>query len=102
LKNFNELTQEGLMARSDLLVALVKAGTAGDKRGVLSATEAIIAEERAKQHTILAERLTKVIQANGKGSSPIIPVTEHAARGRDFIAEIVPRRRLEDLYLTRP
>lgn len=87
------------MARSDLLVALVKAGTAGDKRGVLSAAEAIIAEERAKQHTILADRLSKVIQINGNGSHPIMPVTEHVARGRDFIAEIVPRRRIEDLVL---
>jgi hypothetical protein len=50
------------MARSDLLVALVKAGSAGDKRAVRNAAEAIIAEEHAKQHKVLAERLTKAIQ----------------------------------------
>ncbi len=87
------------MARSDLLVALVKAGTAGDKRGVVSAAEAIIAEERAKQHIILAERLSQAIQANGNGTYSNLPLTERAARGRDFIAEVVPRRRLEDLVL---
>jgi len=38
------------MARSDLLIALVKAGATGDKKGLRNATEAIIAEERAKQH----------------------------------------------------
>ena len=55
------------MARSDLLIALVKAGSAGDKRGVRAAAEAIIAEEHAKQHKVLAERLRKAIQMNGNG-----------------------------------
>jgi hypothetical protein len=32
------------MARSDLLIALVKAGSAGDKTALRSAAEAIIAE----------------------------------------------------------
>jgi SpoVK/Ycf46/Vps4 family AAA+-type ATPase len=87
------------MARSDLLVALVKAGTAGDKRAVRNTTEAIIAEEHAKQHKVLAERLTKAIQTNGQGTPAIMPVSDPAGRGRDFIAEIIPRRRLEDLIL---
>ena len=52
------------MARSDLLVALVKAGSAGDKRAVRNAAEAIIAEEHAKQHKVLAERLTCVFRSN--------------------------------------
>ena len=40
------------MARSDLLVSLVKAGTSGDTRGFRSTAEAIIAEERAKRHDV--------------------------------------------------
>ena len=87
------------MARSDLLVALVKAGSSGDKRGVRAATEAIIAEERQKQHTILADRLLKVIQMNGNGAQTVATMTEGVSRGRDFIVEITPRRRLEDLVL---
>jgi SpoVK/Ycf46/Vps4 family AAA+-type ATPase len=87
------------MARSDLLVALVKAGSAGDKRAVRNAAEAIIAEEHAKQHKVLAERLTKAIQMNGHGAAPITPASDPTGRGRDFIAEIIPRRRLEDLIL---
>ena len=55
------------MARSDLIVSLVKAGTVGDKRSFRSATEAIIAEERAKHHNVLADRLTSLIQSNGSG-----------------------------------
>jgi SpoVK/Ycf46/Vps4 family AAA+-type ATPase len=87
------------MARSDLLVALVKAGSSGDKRGVRSATEAIIAEERAKQHNILANRLSQATQVNGSIISALTP-PEQTGRGREFIAEITPRRRLEDLVLS--
>lgn len=86
------------MARSDLLVSLVKAGTAGDKRGFQTAAEALIAEERAKRHDVLAERLAKAIQPNGSGIySPTASEALH--RGKDFIAEVIPRRRLEDLIL---
>ena len=45
-----------VMARSDLLVSLVKAGSSGDATGARSVAEAIIAEERAKRHNVLAER----------------------------------------------
>ncbi|MDR3567884.1 MAG: ATP-binding protein [Syntrophobacteraceae bacterium] len=89
------------MARSDLLIALVKAGSAGDKRGVRAAAEAIIAEEHAKQHKVLAERLTKAIQTNGQGTThAAIPASDQSGRARDFIAEIMPCRRLEDLVLS--
>lgn len=90
------------MARSDLLVSLVKAGTVGDKRLFRTAAEAIIAEERAKHHDVLADRLTRLIQANGGGatSTTQLGVTaEGSGRGKDFISEIVPRRKLEDLVL---
>jgi hypothetical protein len=94
-----EMAREGPVARSDLLVALVKAGSSGDKRGVRSAAEAIIAEERAKQHNILANRLSQATEVNG-GSQPVAAIAEQSGRGRDFIAEITPRRRLEDLILS--
>jgi SpoVK/Ycf46/Vps4 family AAA+-type ATPase len=90
------------MARSDLLVSLVRAGTTGDRRGFRSAAEAIIAEERAKRHNVLADQLASLIQSNGSGPSAVAmsaPVSDHAARTRDFIAEVVPRRRLDDLIL---
>jgi SpoVK/Ycf46/Vps4 family AAA+-type ATPase len=87
------------MARSDLLVSLVKAGTTGDKRGFQTAAEALIAEERAKRHDILAERLTRAIQPNGNGIYSLPMATDTAHRGKDFIAEVIPRRRLEDIIL---
>jgi SpoVK/Ycf46/Vps4 family AAA+-type ATPase len=87
------------MARSDLVVALVKAGNSGDKRAARIVTEAIIAEETAKQHKILADRLSKAMQSNGSSfhTAPIAP--DSSARSRDFISEIFPKRRLEDLVL---
>jgi SpoVK/Ycf46/Vps4 family AAA+-type ATPase len=96
---------ENNVARSDLLVSLVKAGASGDGRGFRSAAEAIIAEERAKQHGVLADRLTTAIHSNGNGNgSPMrgtlqAITSDHHFRGRDFISEIVPRRRLDDLIL---
>jgi len=91
------------MARSDLLVSLVKAGTNGDNRAFRSAAEAIIAEERAKQHSILADRLTTAMQANGNGNpmrTNLQTITfEQSYRGRDFVSEVVPRKQIDDLIL---
>ncbi|MGH8689318.1 MAG: AAA family ATPase [Burkholderiales bacterium] len=92
------------MARSDLLVSLVRAGSIGDKRSFRSAAEAIIAEERAKHHNVLADILTKTIQTNGSGAGngpTAAPSVQGDAspRGRDFVTEIVPKRRLDDLIL---
>jgi SpoVK/Ycf46/Vps4 family AAA+-type ATPase len=89
------------MARSDLVVALAKAGNAGDKRGARIATEAIIAEERAKQHKVLAEKLRETMRINGNGAGHLGSASPDASsRGRDYIMEITPRRRLEDIILS--
>ena len=52
------------MARADLLVNLVKAGSKGDQSIFQKITENIIAEERDKKHYVLAERLSSVIREN--------------------------------------
>ena len=88
------------MARSDLLVSLVRAGAAGDRREIAAAAEAIIAEERAKQHNILADRLVRALRSNGNGSRAGRAAPESAARVRDYVAETAPRKRLEDLFLS--
>lgn len=87
------------MARSDLLVALMTAASGGDKRAFRVAAEAIIAEERAKQHNVLADRLIKAIQANGTTPLQSTQAAEASVRARDFIVEIIPRRELKDLIL---
>jgi SpoVK/Ycf46/Vps4 family AAA+-type ATPase len=90
------------MARSDLLINLVKSGASGDKLALRKRVEAIVAEERAKQHNVVADRIEKAYRsANGHGGS--VPmnniVSERDSRVRDFIAEVTPRCRLDDLIL---
>ena len=87
------------MVRSDLLISLVKAGSSGDTARARSVTEAIIAEERAKRHNVLAERLSDALQLNGSsagGATFIGPSRQH----RQFLIELTPRKRLADLVLT--
>ena len=90
------------MARSDLLINLVKSSASGDRLTLRKTVEAIVAEERAKQHNVVADRIEKAYHsANGHGGSATMNavVSEHSSRARDFIAEVTPRRRLEDLIL---
>ncbi len=49
------------MARADLLLDLVKYAMSSNRPLIRKVTEAIIAEERTKQHTILAERLEGIL-----------------------------------------
>ena len=92
------------MARSDLLVSLVTAVASGDRRLMRSTVEAIIAEERSKQHNVLADKLTKAMRDMGNGVQHphSLRLAETVHRGRDFIAEVQPQRRLEELVLPEP
>lgn len=59
--------------------------------------EALAAEERARQHNALADRLTRALTANGHAGHSDVP--SPSVSGREFISESVPRRRLEELTL---
>ncbi len=92
------------MARSDLLLSLVKTGLNGDRRGFRVSAEAIVAEERAKKHDVLADRLMKELQnsnANGNGARSLAVPQDSSNRGKDFISEVTPRRRLDELILSK-
>ena len=88
------------MARSDLLLTLVKAGSCGDTKAVRVAAEAIIAEERAKRHNVLADRLAEAMHVNGAPPAGGGFVVAAKVPHREFLIEITPRRRLEDLMLS--
>ena len=88
------------MARSDLLVSLVRASASGDRKEMVSAVEAIVAEERAKQHNILADRLTRALRSRRNGAQLDFLVPEPATRAKDYVLDVVPRKRLDDLFLT--
>lgn len=87
------------MARSDLLVSLVRAGASGNRKKLTATVHAIIAEERAKRHNILAERLTRALH-NGNGKRTGFLDVQPSASARDYVLEITPRIRLEDLFLS--
>src|SRR4051812_46547591 len=83
------------MARSDLLIDLVEAERKGDKQRFRVLVEAIIAEERAKQHHLVADRLSELITT--MGSAELINRDASASRVSDLIHDIVPGRRPDSL-----
>jgi AAA+ superfamily predicted ATPase len=89
------------MPRADLLLNMVKAGICGDLPQFRKTVEAVAADERAKNHGILADRLIAHLKRNGNGndrtatvSSP--PPPSHAS---PLIAQTTPEKRLDDLIL---
>jgi len=85
------------MPRADLLLALVRAGSRSDSVTFRRSLEAIIAEERGKQHHVLADRLAEYL--NGTGKEAVQP-TPSAANGLGrLVLELTPQRRLDDLIL---
>ena len=85
------------MARSDLILDLVRAGTHGDQARFRKTVEAIAAEERAKQHGVLADRLEASVQQSGSGVP--FAALRPPVSGGDVVDEVLPRRRMEELVL---
>lgn len=87
------------MARADLLVSLVKAGTTGDQRTFRSAVEAIAAEERAKRHNQLADALEANLRRSQSSVSSVeVPRAFDGGHG-GLLFEIEPRRPLSSIVL---
>lgn len=85
------------VARSELLVELVRAGTRGDQLTFRRSVEAIVADERAKQHHVLADRLAGYLNGFGKTAS-----SEQGTRissGAELVMEREPQRALKDLQI---
>jgi hypothetical protein len=85
------------MARSDLLLSLVKAGSKGDRPGFRRTLEALVAEERGRQHHVVANQLAAYLEPAqsqpGGITRPISPTPDA------LVDEIEPGRRLADLVL---
>ena len=88
------------MARSDLLLSIVRAGTTGDRAMLRSSVEAIVADERGKSHHILADRLERAL--NAVTVSPPSTNISATQSGKDTILETIPRQRLDELILPLP
>lgn len=88
------------MARADLLINLVRANSQGDANLFRRTLEAMIAEERSKQHHVLADRLSEYLNGNhlfSKGDLRSAPPPDEKLKGLFY--EAIPRRKLEDLTL---
>jgi SpoVK/Ycf46/Vps4 family AAA+-type ATPase len=93
------LEQKGCdeMARADLLYKIVTAGAQGDMKMFHRAVEALIAEERNKQHHVLADRLAEGLRS----SKPLVKDSPAIFNDgiRNFFYESVPNKRLHELIL---
>jgi SpoVK/Ycf46/Vps4 family AAA+-type ATPase len=90
------------MARGDLVLKLVQAGMSGDKSLFERTTRAIISEEKAKDHHILASRIEEKFKNKNKGTSNNKNNTYYLknknAKNKALI-ERIPRFTFEDLIL---
>lgn len=82
------------MARADLLVHLVQAAKHGDDAALRRTVESMIAEEREKQHHLLAERLEDALRTVGT-----VDVAAHRPDSAAGVVVATPRRVLDELVL---
>lgn len=90
------------MARADLLTNLVEFGVSGDKTRFRRVTEVIIAEERAKRHTILADKLENLLRYSERENKTTNNNTISPISGQkidNFLHEIYPQKKLDELIL---
>lgn len=93
------------MASGKILRQIIKAGTIGDAAGFKEASEAIIREERQKQHHLLANDLEKILYGDLRhqgvsnlGLKEKVPTDQE--RGLPLLVLRQPSRTLEDVVLT--
>lgn len=92
------------MARADLLCELIKAGLIKDDVSFRKAAEAICAEERSKQHEILANKISELLNnkqyqnnSNSRNTPQIINSSNLIIN--HLFHEKVPTKRLDQLLL---
>ena len=90
------------VAKADLLISIVRAGASGDRAKLRSSVEAVVADERARSHHSVADRLERALQSVAVTPPPLTTSAGQAVTGRDAILEVTPQRRLEDLILPLP
>lgn len=85
------------MARADLILDLVRASCLGDKDKVRKSVEALAANERAKSHTILADRLLAQLRVSNGHHSNMVSIPKQGEI--PLMAEKIPQHQIEDLIL---
>jgi SpoVK/Ycf46/Vps4 family AAA+-type ATPase len=87
------------MARADILLSIVKSALGNDNLSLRKAVEALAADERSKNHRILADRLAELLAIQSCQASKTTPFIQNGAR--DLVFEITPEKRFSDLVLER-
>ncbi len=91
------------MARADLLLNIIKYALSGNKPMVRKVAEAIAAEERSKNHTILADKLEAELQKNfsdfAQSNNNGINRIQNDSRAENLVTEIHPQKIMDSLIL---
>lgn len=91
------------MARADLLCELIKYGLINDSSNFRKATEALCAEERSKQHTVLAAKIDELLKKTNKAVAKDNMLSPANIRGgiseQNLFLEKIPQKRLDHLIL---
>ncbi len=87
------------MARADLLIQLIQTGLHNDWTRFRKVIESIIAEERSKQHKVLAGNLEDLLHNTSseppRTNGPIVT----NQRVENLVQEVTPQRKIDDLIL---
>jgi len=89
------------VARADLLCDIIKYGLNNDHANFRKAAEAICAEERAKQHGVLANRIEEMLRVSNRmpTKEPPASLLKNGNGEANFFIEKTPTRRLDQLIL---
>jgi AAA+ superfamily predicted ATPase len=85
------------MARSDLLLSLVRAGAKGDQPAFRRTVEALVADERGKQHHAMATQLAACL--TGERGEITGTMRAISSPPGDLLQEVSPERTLSDMIL---
>jgi len=90
------------MARADLICELIKYGLLNDAVNFKKAAEALCAEERAKQHIILANRIQDLLSMEKKHvfeRNSTVNIVKGGINESNLFWEKTPQKKLDDLIL---
>ena len=88
------------MARADLILNLVKASAQGDQAQFQKTVEALAADERAKKHTVFADRLLAQLRADKNGHFGSSKTSAGNSAASTFVNHVIPERTLGDLIIS--
>ncbi|WP_165741586.1 ATP-binding protein [Pseudoalteromonas sp. Z1A6] len=88
------------MARSEKLISLVKAGALGDKIQFKRVVESLIADERQKNHHLIAGRLERELLKLSTSNSVLNSPSKQESKLSNYVNEISPRLRFSDLIIS--